>query len=105
MLNSRAPLAEVLRTVYPWCHAWEDELKRLFRAYVAEKQNQCVLDYDDLLLYWSQMLEEPDLARRQSARFDHVLVDEYQDTNRAQAAILHALKPDGRGLKIGRAHV
>ena len=100
VLNSRAPLAEVLRTVYPWCQAWEDELKRLFRAYVAEKQNQCVLDYDDLLLYWSQMLEEPALARSQSARFDYVLVDEYQDTNRAQAAILRALKPDGRGLTV-----
>ena len=100
VLNSRAPPAEVLRTVYPWCQAWEDELKRLFRAYVAEKQSQCVLDYDDLLLYWSQMLEDPALARHVSARFDHVLVDEYQDTNRAQAAILLALKPDGRGLTV-----
>ncbi|HEY8708317.1 MAG TPA: ATP-dependent helicase, partial [Burkholderiaceae bacterium] len=100
VLNSREPLAEVLRTVYPWCVAWEDELKRLFRAYVAEKQNQCVLDYDDLLLYWSQMLEDPALARHVSARYDHVLVDEYQDTNRLQAAILLALKPDGRGLTV-----
>ena len=100
VLNSREPLAEVLRTVYPWCVAWEDELKRLFRAYVAEKQKQCVLDYDDLLLYWSQMLEDPALARHVSARFDHVLVDEYQDTNRLQAAILLALKPDGRGLTV-----
>jgi len=100
VLNSRQPLLEVLRTVYPWCQAWEDELKQLFRAYVAEKQAQCVLDYDDLLLCWSQMLAEPPLARHVSARFDHVLVDEYQDTNRLQAAILHALKPDGRGLAV-----
>ena len=99
-LNSRAPLNELLRDVYPWCAAWEDELKRLFRGYVAEKQSQCVLDYDDLLLYWSQMLEDPMLARHVSARFDHVLVDEYQDTNRLQAAILLALKPDGRGLTV-----
>ncbi len=100
VLNSRQPLPEVLRTVYPWCDAWEDELKQLFRAYVAEKQTQCVLDYDDLLLYWSQMLAEPALARHVAARFDHVLVDEYQDTNRLQAAILHALKPDGHGLTV-----
>ena len=99
-LNSRAPLNELLRDVYPWCAAWEDELKHLFRGYVAEKQNQCVLDYDDLLLYWSQMLEDAALARHVSARFDHVLVDEYQDTNRLQAAILRALKPDGRGLTV-----
>ncbi len=100
VLNSRAPLAEVLRTVYPWCQAWEEALKQLFRAYVAEKQNQCVLDYDDLLLYWWQMLADPVLAAHVSARFDHVLVDEYQDTNRLQAAILRALRPDGRGLTV-----
>ena len=100
VLNSQQPLGELLRTVYPWCQTWEDELKQLFRAYVAEKQAQCVLDYDDLLLYWSQMLAEPVLARHVSARFDHVLIDEYQDTNRLQAAILRALKPDGRGLVV-----
>ena len=99
-LNSRAPLNELLPDVYPWCAAWEDELKRLFRAYVAEKQDQCVLDYDDLLLYWSQMLEDTALAQHVAARFDHVLVDEYQDTNRLQAAILRGLKPDGRGLMV-----
>ena len=100
VLNSRQPLGELLRTVYPWCRMWEAELKQLFRAYVAEKQAQCVLDYDDLLLYWSQMLTEPALAQHVGARFDHVLVDEYQDTNRLQAAILLALKPDGRGLTV-----
>ena len=99
-LNSRAPLSELLRDVYPWCASWEHELKQLFGAYVAEKQAQCVLDYDDLLLYWSQMLEDTALAQHVSARFDHVLVDEYQDTNRLQAAILLALRPDGRGLTV-----
>ena len=100
VLNSQQPLAELLQGVYPWCETWSDELRQLFRAYVAEKQAQCVLDYDDLLLYWSQMLTEPALAAHVSARFDHVLVDEYQDTNRLQATILRALKPDGRGLMV-----
>ncbi len=100
VVNSRAPLAEVLTTVFPWCREWEAELKRLFRAYVAEKQNQQVLDYDDLLLYWAQLMLEPTLAQALSTRFQHVLVDEYQDTNRLQAAILLALKPDGCGLTV-----
>ena len=100
VVNSREPLATVLDTAFPWCRGWQDELKRLFRAYVAEKQNQQVLDYDDLLLYWSQMMREPALAQALSARFQHVLVDEYQDTNRLQADILLALKPDGRGLTV-----
>ena len=100
VVNSQTPLATVLQQRFPWCNAWEDELKALFGAYVLAKQQQHVLDYDDLLLYWSQMMTDTDLARVVGARFDHVLVDEYQDTNRLQAAILTALKPDGRGLTV-----
>jgi len=68
------------------------ELRSLFDAYVEVKQRQHVLDYDDLLLYWAQMMQEPSIAADVSGRFDHALVDEYQDTNRLQAAILLALK-------------
>ncbi len=78
----------MLQQRFPWCGEWETELKALFRAYVAEKQRQCVLDYDDLLLYWWQMAQDPGLAAELGARFSHVLVDEYQDTNRLQAGIL-----------------
>jgi DNA helicase-2/ATP-dependent DNA helicase PcrA len=100
VVNSQASLADVLREHYPWCLEWEDELRQLFRAYVGEKQQQHALDYDDLLLYWAQMMGDAALARAIGARFDHVLVDEYQDTNRLQAAILQGLKPDGRGLTV-----
>ncbi len=100
VVNSEAPLAEVLRAAFPWCAQWEAELRNLFAAYVATKQAQNVLDYDDLLLYWSQMMADPDLAADVGARFDHVLVDEYQDTNRLQASILRAMKADGRGLTV-----
>jgi DNA helicase-2/ATP-dependent DNA helicase PcrA len=99
-VNSQAGLADVLNDHFPWCTAWLDELKRLFRAYVQAKQQQHVLDYDDLLLYWHEAMAEPALARSIGGRFDHVLVDEYQDTNRLQAAILRALKLDGRGLTV-----
>src|SRR5262249_17552705 len=64
------------------------------------KQRQHVLDYDDLLLYCAQMMQEPSIAADVSGLFDHVLVDEYQDTNRLQASILLALKPDGSGLTV-----
>ena len=71
-------MAETLEIAFPWCAEWETELKRLFRAYVEAKQRDNVLDYDDLLLYWTNMMEEPALARLVGDRFDHVLVDEYQ---------------------------
>ena len=99
-VNTQAPLAEVLQASFPWCGEWADELKRLFRAYVEAKQAQQVLDYDDLLLYWAQMVAEPALGAEIGGLFDHVLVDEYQDTNALQAAILLAMKPDGRGLTV-----
>ena len=100
VVNSQAPLDEVLQWHYPWCADWQAELTQLFGRYAATKQQQHLLDYDDLLLYWCEMLADPALAQAVGARFDHVLVDEYQDTNRLQSAILHALKPDGRGLTV-----
>jgi DNA helicase-2/ATP-dependent DNA helicase PcrA len=99
-VNAEAILDEVLGTNFPWCAGWENELKALFGAYVEAKQRQNVLDYDDLLLYWAQMMQVEEIAHDISCRFDHVLVDEYQDTNRLQASILLSLKPDGKGLTV-----
>src|SRR6266481_1131139 len=99
-INAELAIEEVLGTTFPWCSTWAAELKALFAAYVETKQRQNVLDYDDLLLYWAQTLSDPGLADDIGGRFDHVLVDEYQDTNRLQAAIILALKPRGRGLTV-----
>ena len=85
---------------FPWCSEWEGELRSLFSAYVEAKQKQNVLDYDDLLLYWAQMMTASSIAEAISSRFDHVLIDEYQDTNKLQASILLNLKPSGRGLTV-----
>jgi len=100
VVNSEEPLEDVLKTTFPWCGMWTNELRDLFAAYVEAKQNQNVLDYDDLLLYWAAMVRDPGIAASLGERFDHVLVDEYQDTNRLQASILLALKPTGAGLTV-----
>jgi len=99
-VNAGCPLEETLAESYPWCDEWEAELKPLFAAYVAVKQRDSVLDYDDLLLYWREAVEIPGIAKQMRSDFDHILVDEYQDTNRLQAAILLALAPDGAGLTV-----
>jgi DNA helicase-2/ATP-dependent DNA helicase PcrA len=99
-VNAEAPIEQTLATSFPWCSGWATELKELFAAYVEAKQHQNVLDYDDLLLYWAQTMAEPALADDIGGRFDHVLVDEYQDTNRLQSSILLALKPGGHGLTV-----
>ena len=99
-VNTCCEIETTLRAAFPWCADWPDELKELFRTYVLLKQQNNVLDYDDLLLYWRHMMEEPAVAAEVGARFDHVLVDEYQDTNALQAAILLRMKPDGRGVTV-----
>jgi DNA helicase-2/ATP-dependent DNA helicase PcrA len=99
-VNAEIPIAQVLGASFPWCSGWAAELKALFAAYVSAKQRHNVLDYDDLLLYWAQTLSDPALAGDIGGRFDHVLVDEYQDTNRLQSSILLALKPGGNGLTV-----
>lgn len=99
-VNSETLLSEVLRNVYPWVSGWEQQLKELFAGYVEAKQAQNVLDYDDLLLYWAQIVGDPELAQDIGNRFDHVLVDEYQDTNKLQSSVLMALKPGGHGLTV-----
>ncbi|MBX3704724.1 MAG: ATP-dependent helicase [Steroidobacteraceae bacterium] len=99
-VNSGRPLERVLNDVFPWCAEWRDELSALFRGYVERKQANGVLDYDDLLLWWHAAMSDPTLAAEVGARFDHVLVDEYQDTNALQAQILLAMKPGGRGLAV-----
>jgi len=99
-VNSRAPLARTLEDNFPWCSEWSDELTQLYRRYVETKHAQRLLDYDDLLLYWHLLVQEPRLAREIGDRFDHVLIDEYQDTNTLQAEIVHAMKPDGAGVCV-----
>jgi DNA helicase-2/ATP-dependent DNA helicase PcrA len=97
-VNSRQPLTRTLEESFPWCTDWTDELTQLYRRYVEVKHAQQLLDYDDLLLYWSILVQEPRLAREIGGRFAHVLIDEYQDTNTLQAEIVYAMKPDGAGV-------
>ncbi|HVZ87053.1 MAG TPA: ATP-dependent helicase [Polyangia bacterium] len=99
-VNTQDPLRGCLETRFPWCLEWEEALRDLFAGYVDAKAARAVLDYDDLLLYWFHVMTEPSLARRVGDLFEHVLVDEYQDTNTLQAEILRLLKPDGRGVTV-----
>jgi DNA helicase-2/ATP-dependent DNA helicase PcrA len=99
-VNAGCPLEETLQDTFPWCAERATEFKRLFTAYVEAKQRDSVLDYDDLLLYWREALAAPSVAAAMRARFDHILVDEYQDTNRLQASILLGLAAEGIGLTV-----
>ncbi|NLP03374.1 MAG: ATP-dependent helicase [Fibrobacter sp.] len=91
-MNSGEDLDYILKKLYPWCVRWKEELKTIFKEYTTLKQKRGTLDYDDLLLYWYYLLEDPRAAERISGRFDHILVDEYQDTNKLQSDILTGMR-------------
>lgn len=99
-VNGNEELETVLKKDFPWCEMWNDELKALFREYVSRKQQQNILDYDDLLLYLYYLLQDQEVADSSGGRFDHVLVDEYQDTNRIQAGILLGLRRKNNNIMV-----
>jgi DNA helicase-2/ATP-dependent DNA helicase PcrA len=99
-VNTQKSLKDTLESQYSWCAHWEDDIAKLLRGYVERKSQYRALDFDDLLLYWHAMMSEERIAHSVSQLFDHVLVDEYQDTNKLQGDILHALKPNGAGVTV-----
>jgi DNA helicase-2/ATP-dependent DNA helicase PcrA len=100
VINAQCAIETALEKHFPWCAKWQVELKSLFKRYAETKRAMNVMDYDDLLLYWYHAVAEPTIARSMSKRFAHILVDEYQDTNRLQAGILTNIKPDGQGVTV-----
>ena len=97
VVNTGEKLPTVLQRSFPWCAGEVDGVRAVFEAYTARKRVRQLLDYDDLLLCWRALAGVPGLL---AGLFDHVLVDEYQDTNALQADILAALRPTGEGLTV-----
>jgi DNA helicase-2/ATP-dependent DNA helicase PcrA len=90
-VNTGFPLEQTLEERFPWCAPHREPIKLLFKEYTERKTRRGLLDFDDLLLYWQQALDVPALGVAIAGRFEHVLVDEYQDTNPIQAAVLRNL--------------
>jgi DNA helicase-2/ATP-dependent DNA helicase PcrA len=99
-INTRRSVMEVVQHEFPWCQRHVADLKRLFAAYCDRKAAQSVLDFDDLLLYWRELLLAPDAGEAVRRQFAYVFVDEYQDTNALQAEIIKLLRPDGAGVSV-----
>ncbi len=92
-VNAGAKLVDVVGRHYPWCLDELDGVREIFVAYTERKRARNVLDYDDLLLHWKALAWDERTRGQLAAMFDHVLVDEYQDTNALQADILEGLRP------------
>jgi DNA helicase-2/ATP-dependent DNA helicase PcrA len=90
-VNTEVPVAALLADEYPQFAELEEAFARIFADYTARKQERNLVDYDDLLLFWAMLVAESPLAARIAALYDHILVDEYQDTNVLQARILEGM--------------
>ncbi|MBI1810221.1 MAG: ATP-dependent helicase [Gemmatimonadetes bacterium] len=91
-VNTEIPVAAILSEEYPQFVEFEEEFGRVFADYTARKAERNLVDYDDLLLFWAMLVEtDGPLAQRISGLYDHILVDEYQDTNHLQSRILRGM--------------
>lgn len=99
-VNTGVPTRTVMSDQFPWCLDHADAINALLKSYVERKRARGLLDFDDLLLYLRALLADPSVGDRLRARWDWVLVDEYQDVNQIQVDIVRLLRPDGVGLTV-----
>jgi DNA helicase-2/ATP-dependent DNA helicase PcrA len=99
--NTDTPLEQVIVAQYPQFEPLTQQIVRVDRLYQARKLERNAMDYDDLLVNWKRLLcEKPDIAAVYQEQFEHILVDEYQDTNRLQADIVDLLAAKQRNLMV-----
>jgi DNA helicase-2/ATP-dependent DNA helicase PcrA len=99
--NTDQPIEDVIARRYPYFEPLTAAVKQVDRVYLERKRERNVMDYDDLLLNWKRLLEEKDeVARLYQEQFEHILVDEYQDTNKLQAEIVDLLAVRHRGVMV-----
>jgi DNA helicase-2/ATP-dependent DNA helicase PcrA len=97
-VNSQRRLSELIAELFPWCEEHTQAIAALFKAYSARKKTLGVIDLDDLLLYWRALTADEVIGAKLSERFDHVLIDEYQDVNGLQVDIVRNLRRHCREL-------
>ncbi len=100
-LNTRASIPEVIATQYDYFQELTGDIEKLANLYQARKRETNVMDFDDLLALWLKLLLEHESVReRYQRRFQFVLVDEYQDTNRIQAEVIDLLAERHKNLMV-----
>lgn len=100
VVNSQDRLEDVIERHFPWCEDYIEEMIPVFDRYVDRKRVANVLDYDDLLLHWKLLCQAPGVGEKVAGRFDHILVDEYQDTNIVQADILSGMRQSNHNICV-----
>ncbi len=99
--NTDLPIENVIVGKYPYFESLTHEIKRIEWIYQSRKQERNVMDYDDLLINLKRLLiEKEEIHELYADQFQHILVDEYQDTNRLQAEIIDLLAVKHRNVMV-----
>jgi DNA helicase-2/ATP-dependent DNA helicase PcrA len=99
--NTDQPINDLIARRYPYFEPLSAQITRVDRVYAERKRERNVMDYDDLLLNWKRLLiEREEVARIYTEQFEHVLVDEYQDTNKLQAEIVDLVAARHRNVMV-----
>jgi DNA helicase II / ATP-dependent DNA helicase PcrA len=91
-LNTEKSIPEILGTEYGYFEELAPQIEDMGRRYTARKRATNAMDFDDLLALWLKLLREHEDVREQyQRRFQFILVDEYQDTNKLQSDLIDLL--------------
>ena len=100
-VNTETPLGEVIGNRYPFFAHRAEEIAAVAARYRERKKTLNVMDFDDLLFnWWELLLRFEEVRDAYAGRFLHCLVDEYQDTNRLQAEIMDLVASRHRNLMV-----
>jgi DNA helicase-2/ATP-dependent DNA helicase PcrA len=101
LINTRTPLELHLEQNYPHFMMFGPEIVNVFRRYKERKREANSMDFDDLLVFWKVLLDDhAEVAESLKRRFRHILVDEYQDTNKLQADIIDLMASLRRNVMV-----
>ncbi len=99
--NTDQPIEDVIIRKYPYFEMLSQQIKRVDFVFQERKKERNVMDYDDLLLNWKKLLiTKPEIAALYAEQFQHILVDEYQDTNKLQAELIDLLAVKHRNVMV-----
>lgn len=99
--NTQRPVEEILADKYPHLEELAEPIRRVFRLYQTRKLEMSLMDFDDLLINWKILMEShPEVLRDYAAQFEHILVDEYQDTNQLQGEIIDLMASVHQNLMV-----
>src|SRR4030067_1590690 len=100
-VNCEKEIADTIMEQYPYCEEIIPEIEKALKTYKEKKQKANLMDFDDLLLNWHRLLkEQPKIKERLTTQFQHILVDEFQDTNKLQSDIIDEVTSHYKNLMV-----